>query len=1344
LADFTHLHLHTEYSLLDGAAQIGSVAVEASRLGMDALAITDHGSMYGVVDFYKACRKAGIKPILGCEFYVAPRGMGDRTPNLDDKPSHLVLLAENQEGYQNLLRLASLSFTEGFYYKPRVDREALTNNHLGLIALSGCLAGEVAARLLAGDAAKAREAAVFYRDLFGPENYYLELQDHGMPEQLKLNPLLASLGTELGIPLVATNDVHYIKREHAEIQDVLLCIQTGKTVDDASRMKFRSDQLFLRQPDEMAALMRAYPEALANTGRIAGRCDVELSFGTNILPDFPVPGGKEPQTYLRELCYEGLERRYGPEPSLEVRDRLEFELGVIEKMGFSAYFLIVWDFIHFARREGIPVGPGRGSAAGSVVAYTLGITNLDPLAYGLLFERFLNPERISMPDIDTDICYERRPEVINYVVNRYGADRVAQIITFGTMAARAAIRDVGRALSMPYSDVDKVAKLVPAELHMTIEKALETAPDLRQAYDQKPEVRKLIDTAAGLEGMPRHASTHAAGIVITKNPLTEYLPLYRSTDGAVTTQFPMTTVEELGLLKMDLLGLRTLTVIGDTVKILRESGGPAIDLEKVPLDDPATYEMLCRGDTTGVFQVESSGMRAILRDLKAGSFDDIVAINALYRPGPLGSGMVEDFIKYKHGKKKVTYLHPVLEPILRESYGVILYQEQVMQIASRMAGFSMAEADTLRKAMGKKKAELLAGFRARFIEGAVNNGVEEKIAGQVFDLMEFFAGYGFNKCLAGDTLVAGFDGRVRTIREIYETGDLGTVLTLDADFKLVKGEIAEVRENGVKDVFEIRTGTGRVIRATANHPFLAFEGWKPVEYCKIGERVAVTRVIRTQGAGSMPGHELAVLACVLSGGNTCHPGTFCYSEPAGPAYPDILWDEIISIEFAGREMTYDLTVDGTHNFVANDFVVHNSHAAAYALVIYQTAYLKANYPAHYMAALLTSVRDNTDKVAGYVEECRRMKIEVLPPDVNESRESFTVVGDKLRFGLAAVKNVGLAAVNEMLQVRSSGGPFRSLADFCQRVGTKVVNRRVLESLIKSGAFDSLGNHRAALMGAVDAAIALAGRVQRERQSGQLSLLDFFDGPPVELTLPDVGEFARETVLTLEKEALGLYISGHPLDDFRNELDQPGITRVADLAELSGGPVSLGGMISGVNKKISKRGQPFAVCTLEDLTGSVEVVFFAAAFEACRDLLTEEAVVVVRGKLSQDDDPKVLADQIAPLLRNYRADLRLTVDNLAVDQLAALKLLLERHPGPRAVYLYQAATDRLFLAGENLRVTVTAPLLKELRDVLGESSVELCHEAEDAPEAEGTEEAAAGEEPEGVPGEGLPYRCLLDL
>jgi len=1175
LTDFIHLHLHSEYSLLDGAARIEAVTVEAARLGMPALAITDHGSMYGVVDFYKACREAGIKPILGCEFYVAPRGRGDRTPKVDDNPFHLVLLAENQEGYQNLLRLASLSFTEGFYYKPRVDREALKSHHRGLIALSGCLGGEVAANLLAGNMERAREAAAFYRDLFGPDNYYLELQDHGMPDQQKVNPLLASVGAELGIPLVASNDIHYVKREHAEIQDVLLCIQTGKTVNDTSRMKFKSDQLYLKSAADMAAVLGRWPEALANTVRIAERCRVEISFDQMHLPDFAVPQGHTPQSYLRELCAEGVRRRYGPDPSPEVRERLEFELSVIEKMGFSAYFLIVWDFINHARSQGIPVGPGRGSAAGSLVAYSLGITSLDPLAYGLLFERFLNPGRISMPDIDTDICFERRPEVIDYVVRRYGADRVAQIITFGTMAARAAIRDVGRVLSMPYGDVDKVAKLVPAELHMTIAKALEISPELKEAYEEKPEIKKLIDTAAGLEGMPRHASTHAAGIVITKKPLTEYLPLYRSTDGTVTTQFAMTTVEELGLLKMDLLGLRTLTVIGETVRMIKESGGPDIDLDRLPLDDRATYEMLGRGETTAVFQFESSGMRNILRDLKPNVFEDIVALVALYRPGPLGSGMVEDFVKGKHGKKKVTYLHPLLEPILRETYGVILYQEQVMQIAGRMAGFSMAEADTLRKAMGKKKPEVMAKFRAQFVNGAMQNGVDEAVATEVFNLMEYFAGYGFNK----------------------------------------------------------------------------------------------------------------------------------------------------------------------------------SHSAAYALVSYQTAYLKANYPAHYMAAHLTSVRDNSDKVAVDVEECRRMKLEVLPPDVNESRESFTVVGDKLRFGLAAVKNVGLAAVNEMLEIRQKGGPFRSLADFCQRVGTKVVNRRVVESLIKSGAFDSFGHRRAALMEGIDAALALAGRAQRERASGQITLFDFFtDVPRVELTLPEVEEYDRETLLRLEKETLGLYISGHPLDSYRHELEQPGLTRVADLGEAGGnGPVSVAGMISGIRARTSKSGQLYATCTLEDLTGSVPVVFYPSAYQEYRALLTEDAVVVVKGKPGSDDEVKLTADSVAPLVRLHQTDLRLTVDGLTVDQLANLQLVLKQHPGPRSVYLYLAAANRLYRAGDDLRVNVTDALLHELRCLLGETMVEewaASPEPEPPPSPRPARPTPAAEAPdEGGPPEAareLPYRCLLDL
>ena len=1129
---FVHLHLHSEYSLLDGAARINNAVSKAREMEMPALAITDHGAMYGVVDFYKACKKAGIKPVLGCEVYVAPRSMSQRTPKLDDNLYHLVLLAENQEGYRNLLNLVSLGFTKGFYYKPRVDKEALAGNSRGLIALSGCIAGEVASKVLRGQPEQARQAAGAYRDIFGSENFYLELQDHGFEEQRTANRELLKIHREMGIPLIATNDVHYVRREDAANQDVLLAIQTGKSVDDPGRMKFQSEELYLKSPREMNLLFGELPEAISNTVEIAGRCNVELEFGKYFLPHYAVPEGYNADTYLEELCYQGARRIYG-ELGEEIRQRLGFELGVIKQMGYSAYFLIVWDFIHFARQKGIPVGPGRGSAAGSLVAYSLGITNIDPLRYGLLFERFLNPERVSMPDIDIDFCFERRGEVIDYVVQKYGADRVAQIITFGTMAARAAIRDVGRALNMPYGEVDRVAKMVPPELHVTIEKALNDAAELKEIYDQKPEVRKLIDTAAALEGMPRHASTHAAAVVITKDPLTDYLPLYKASDGPVTTQFAKDTVEELGLLKMDLLGLRTLTVISDALNLIAGSTGERIDIDKIPLDDPATYEMLARGEAAGVFQLESSGMRSILRDLKPEVFEDIVALVALYRPGPLGSGMVVDFIKNKHGLNKTTYLHPRLEPILKDTYGVILYQEQVMRIASDLAGFTLGEADMLRRAMGKKKPEIIAGLRAQFVGGAVNNGVDKDVAGQIFDLMEYFAGYGFNK----------------------------------------------------------------------------------------------------------------------------------------------------------------------------------SHSAAYALITYQTAYLKANYPLPYMAALLTSVKDNADKVAAYIEDCRRLGIEVLPPDVNESKESFTVAGAKIRFGLAAVKNVGLGAVESIIKAREAGGPFNGYVDFCRRLDPKVVNRRVLESLIRCGAFDSLGHRRAQLMAAVDQGLALAQQSQRERENGQISLLDLMGESArevVSISLPDLPEFPEDEMLAMEKEVLGLYISGHPLAQYRSALDRLCTYSAAEVFELAeDSAVVVGGMITGVKKINTKKGDSMAFLTLEDLTGTVEVIVFPRVYLQSQLAIRKDEVVLVKGRCSGNgEEVKIIGEEISTLDCHLGGELHLKIDSLRSPLLDQVQVVLGSYRGECPVYLHFTKERRVVKTGEEFWVELSGPVLGRLEELLGSSGVKI--------------------------------------
>lgn len=1143
---FVHLHVHSEYSLLDGATRISQMAKQAKENGMNALAITDHGCMFGVVDFYKACHKEGIKPILGCEVYVAPRRRTDRTPKLDDQPNHLVLLAENNRGYKNLLKLVSLGYTEGFYYKPRVDKELLARYHDGLIALSGCVAGEVADKILNGQPARARQAAQEYLDIFGPGNFFLEMQDHGFQEQRTVNRELLKVAEELKIPLVATNDVHYLRREHADIQDVLLCIQTGKSIQTPGRMKFESQEMYLKSPHEMSLLFGELPEALSNTAWIAERCQVELEFGKLHLPYFTVPEGFTPASYLREKCLAGAMQRYG-HCSEAVQERLEYELQVIGQMGYDEYFLIVWDFIKYARERGIAVGPGRGSAAGSIVSYVLGITSIDPLKYGLLFERFLNPERISMPDIDTDIDYERRGEVIEYIVQKYGTERVAQIITFGTMAARAAIRDVGRALDMPYGDVDRVAKLVPMELNITIEKALANSPDLKTAYENDAAVKRLIDTAAELEGMPRHASTHAAGVVISREPLVEYVPLNKTSDGLVTTQFPMTTVEELGLLKMDLLGLRNLTVIGQAVEMIEQQRGIALDINNIPLDDKASFDMLTRGEAIGVFQLESSGMRSILKELKPSNFEDIVPLVALYRPGPLSSGMVEDYIQRKHGQTKVDYFHPDLEPLLKETYGVILYQEQVMMIARIMAGYTLGQADSLRKAMGKKIAQIMALHRQWFVNGtdqdekgkplkypiagAVARGYDRQLAEKMFDLMEYFAGYGFNK----------------------------------------------------------------------------------------------------------------------------------------------------------------------------------SHSAAYAMVSYQTAYLKANYPVEYMAALLTSVRDNTDKVVLYIEECRRMGIPVLPPDINHSRENFTAAPGGIRFGMAAVKNVGWGAVQELIEVREKEGPFTSFNDFCARIDTKVVNRRVLESLIKAGALDDFG-HRAQLIASVDLGIEHAIRVQRDRDQGQVSLFDLMadsSDNTLDFQLPEVPRLASKLQLELEKEALGFYISGHPLAEFDWLLELLEVQRMVDLREIPDGQqLLMAGIISSIKRINSRKGDPMAFITLEDLTGNCEVVVFPEVYRRCGKLLDANLPLLFRGRVNNNgEEVKILAEEIVTL-ESVESKVWLRFDSK--DKLTNKKVedLLKQYSGNTPVYLVHPETRAKLELDKGLWVGLSIDLKRNLTELLGEENVKL--------------------------------------
>jgi len=1127
---FVHLHVHTEYSLLDGASRIGSLVKRAKELNMPAIAITDHGTMYGIVDFYKQAKKQGIKPIIGCEVYVAPRSRRERNMVEGEAYYHLVLLAETDEGYRNLIELVSRGNTEGFYYKPRVDKELLSQYSKGLICLSACIAGEIPSWLLKDNITVAEALIQEYIDIFGKDNFFLEIQDHGIPEQKKVNKLLIEMSRKFDVGLVATNDLHYINKQDAECHDVLLCIQMGKTVDDTARMKFFSDEFYLKDFDEMAQLFGAYPEALANTCRIAERCNVTLDFGNLYLPEFPVPGGLTANDYLEKLCRDHLKERYS-EVTPEINDRLVFELGVIMKMDYSGYFLIVWDFINYARQQEIPVGPGRGSAAGSIVAYLLGITNIDPIAYGLLFERFLNPERVTMPDIDIDFCYVNRGKIIEYVSDRYGADRVAQIITFGTMAAKGAIRDVGRALNMPYGEVDRIAKMVPNELGITLRRALEISSDFRAAYENEPAVGKLLDLAMAVEGLPRHASTHAAGLVISKEPLTHYVPLQNSAEGFLTTQYDKDKVEELGLLKMDLLGLRTLTVIGDTIKLVQKSRGIKIDIDHIPLDDPKVSAMLTNGDTAGVFQLESSGITTLVKDLRPECFADLIPLVALYRPGPLGSGMVEDFINGRHGKKTVTYVHPLLEPILCDTFGVILYQEQVMQIASVMAGFSLGQADLLRRAMGKKKHDVLDAQRENFLQGASERGIERKMAGEIFDLMAHFADYGFNK----------------------------------------------------------------------------------------------------------------------------------------------------------------------------------SHSAAYALVAYQTAYLKANYPQEFMAALLSSVMGTNEKIGSYIETCRQMGIDVLPPDINASQSSFSVDGNGIRFGLAAVKNVGENAIQNMVVTRDANGKFESLVDLCTKVDMRLINKRVIESLIKCGAFDSLGAKRSQLLAVLERAIDMAAVRQRDKVSGQIGLFcEETLNDADEISLPDIPEIPKEQMLVLEKEITGFYVTGHPLDAYREKMNS--FTPLIELVtgEYGDGKnIKVAGLIISAKRITTRNGGMMCFIALEDFTEQIEVVIFPKTFDKFNKILLPDTPVRVSGRLSMSEDKaKVIADDIQLLGDPQNLEVRLKISKMqeSGDIFDKLKQTFRKFPGSSVVFLHLIDSGRVIKTEQQFWIRPTPEAIEALETIIGKGQV----------------------------------------
>lgn len=1124
---FVHLHTHTEYSLLDGASRVKDLVKKAKNFKNPAIAITDHGVMYGILDFYKAAKKEGIKPIIGCEVYVSSRTRFDRVPRIDDTSYHLVLLAKNQQGYRNLMKVVTKGFIEGFYYKPRVDFDLLKENAEGLIALSGCLAGQVAQLILRDKISEAEELACRYREIFGPQNYYLEVQDHFITEQKKVNRALAQISERTGIPLVATNDSHYLDREDAPIHDVLLCVQTGKNVDDQDRMRFQGNEFFFKSPSEMYALFSDYPEALENTLVIAEQCDLDFDFSQTHLPYYQIPQGYDHNAYLKKICYEGLKKRF-TEITPELENRMDYELSVILEMGYSSYFLIVWDFVKYAHENDILVGPGRGSAAGSLVAYCLYITDIDPLKYGLLFERFLNPERVSMPDIDIDFCYELREKVIDYVVQKYGEDKVAQIITFGTMAARAAVRDVGRALNIPYPEVDKIAKLIPFEPGVTIEKALRN-DDLKDLTKKDPNIKKLLAISSSLEGLPRHASTHAAGVVISKEPLVNYVPLQKTADAGNVTQFPMGTLEELGLLKMDFLGLKTLTVMQEAVNMVERSTGRKIHFREFALDDAKTYGLLSQGNTAGIFQLESAGMRNILKELKPNTFEDIIAVVALYRPGPMDQ--IPTFIESKHGKKPISYLHPRLEPILKETYGVMVYQEQIMQVAAEMAGFTLGQADLLRRAIGKKKMEILTEQREIFVKGCVHNGFSADLANELYDLIVKFASYGFNK----------------------------------------------------------------------------------------------------------------------------------------------------------------------------------SHAAAYAMIAYQTAYLKANYPLEFMAALLTGNMSNPEKITAYVDDCRRQRIEVLPPDVNESFANFTAFENKIRFGLVAVKNVGLSSIESIIQTRERVGRFKSLRHFCNEVDLRVCNKKNVESLIKSGAFDSLGAFRSQLMAVMDETLLHAQSYHKERKNGQLSMFELFaeeeDWDLSRDVLPELEDLTIKEKLSFEKELLGLYVSGHPLDQYREVLETQAISinDLKDLGEL--GKVTLGGIIHNIKPLVTKKGKSMAFFTLEDLGGEVEVVVFPELFEQSREVLQNENIITLTGKIDRnsEDEVKIIGDKMHPL-NKVQKQLYLKICAIESDYLYALKDILLSRGGEIPVYLFFDEKNKLVLTKKDYWIPEDEKLLGRIRKLLGDGNV----------------------------------------
>jgi DNA polymerase-3 subunit alpha len=1503
--EFAHLHLHTLYSLLDGAIRLPDLMKSCAETGMKSVAVTDHGNMFGVVNFYQEAKKHGIKPVIGFEAYVAgDRGMGDKSQRIGN---HLVLLAQDDVGYKNLRYLSTKAFTDGFYYDPRVDKPLLKGHSEGIVALTACMAGAVPRAVRRGDMDEARKEVRDLKAIFG-DRLYLEVQSNALREQLPVNHGICALAREEGLKLVATADSHYVRRGDAKAHEVLMAIASGRTLDDPKRMRHETEELYIKSPDEMYAAEEAttgvgaeWREAVHNSFAIAESCNVNLKLKEVHLPKFTVPETETLDSYIQRRAREGLDRRFAEIVRAgrridhdSYRERLERELSVVINMKFSGYFLIVQDFINWAKVNGIPVGPGRGSGAGSLVAYALRITDIDPLPYNLLFERFLNPERVSMPDFDVDFCQDRRGEVIDYVSQKYGKDNVAQIITYGALSAKSAIKDVARVMGLPFAEVNELTRNIPNLIDghpATIEKALEVEPKLTQIQEQKPIFKQIIEFARALEGLTRSTGMHAAGVVIGEKPLWEYVPLCRGQNGELVTQFAKDEVELAGLVKFDFLGLKTLTVIDDAVKLVNR-GRPAdarLDIAVLPLDDKKTYEIISRGDTAGIFQMESSGFTEMVKKLKPSVFEDIIAAGALYRPGPLDSGMVDVFIDRKHGRQRVSFPHPLLEPLLKDTYGVIVYQEQVMQIAQVLAGYSLGRADLLRRAMGKKKADVMAKERGGFLEGCAQKGIADKLANEIFDLMEKFAEYGFNKCIVGATsLTNATTGERTTVAQLLKDRRSFEIHALGEDGKLHARPITDVVCNGRKPVYELKTALGHRIVATDNHPFRTLEGWTQLGDLRTGDRIAAPRSLRIPAEGTLPRHELVCLAGLLAEGNTCHPSSLYYSNncaaliddfaQAASQFPDsvarvytrprevrmevcvnrgraaragfsgnaalqiaparsgmyfwaqalgilgckaaqkvvpeivftlfdadielflgrlwagdgfifgagsnqtpfyatsserlakdvqqlllrlgivsgvhakmlrevpaftvhlvgdgsietfleriaphclgrefqverlreyvqsvctrelvdlaasdLYWDRIVSIEPRGEEDTYDLTVEGDHNFVADGLIVHNSHSAAYGLITYQTAYLKAHHPVEFMAALLTSEKDDTDKVVAHIAEARADGITVLQPDVNESFLAFGVAPDPkkpgkslIRFGLGAIKGVGENAIEPILAARTK--PFAGLFDFCSRIDTRKINKKTLEALVTAGAFDFTQKPRKALFEAIEPALQQGTSAQRDRESGQFGL--FGGGAKAAQSAPEERVFGKEEWsererLALEKQAIGFYITGHPLARYTEDVKRYATHTCASLANARGyEKVAVAGIVQGFRERLTKTGKKIAFATLEDLTGARDLVIYDDAYTKFEALLKGDEPVLVKGMVrmaekfgppgsegaqqqeAAEPQPEIKVDDVQRLAdvraaKATRVELKLSAEQATSENFAALKALLGKYPG----------------------------------------------------------------------------------